>query len=38
MVLLTAVLLGAAEIAELVDFVSIGDEKRALELYDAGAV
>jgi len=37
-VLLTAVLLGAAEIAELVDFVSIGDEKRALELYDAGAV
>ncbi len=34
-VLLTATLVGATGIAELVDFVSIGDEQRALELYAA---
>ena len=37
-VLLAAAFIGATEIAELLDFVSTGDEQRALELYDAGAV
>ncbi len=34
-VLLTAILVGATDIAELIDFVEIGDEHRALELYAA---
>jgi hypothetical protein len=35
MVLLTAVLVEAGDIVELLDCVSIGDEKRALELYES---
>ncbi len=35
-VLLEAIMVGALDLAELVDFVEIWDEKRALKLYDAG--
>lgn len=34
-VLLTAVLIGANDLAELIDFIEIGDEMRTLEIYAA---